>query len=126
VLSPGRTYVYRYKVRLERALAGVRCGMMIRSLTGIEVGGAASMLPQDALPIVDAGAVLEARFNFRCVLHPGVYFMNAGVLAALGEGEDYVDRRIDTYMFRVMPSAERLATGFVDLLDTEPEVSVLG
>jgi len=47
-------------------------------------------------------------------------------LAALGEGEDYVDRRIDTYMFRVMPSAERLATGFVDLLDTEPEVSVLG
>lgn len=126
VLSPGRTYVYRYKVRLERALASVRCGMMIRSLTGIEVGGAASMLPQNALPIVDAGAVLEARFTFRCVLHPGVYFMNAGVLAALGEGEDYVDRRIDTYMFRVMPSAERLATGFVDLLDTEPEVSVLG
>lgn len=126
VLSPGRTYVYRYKVRLERALASVRCGMMIRSLTGIEVGGAASMLPQNALPVVDAGVVLEARFNFRCVLHPGVYFMNAGVLAALGEGEDYVDRRIDTFMFRVMPSAARLATGFVDLLDTLPEVSVLG
>ncbi len=126
VLSPGRTYVYRYKVRLERALASVRCGMMIRSLTGIEVGGAASMLPQNALPVVETGTVLEARFDFRCVLHPGVYFMNAGVLAALGEGEDYVDRRIDTFMFRVMPSAARLATGFVDLLDTVPEVSVLG
>ncbi len=125
VLSPGRTYVYRYKVRLERTLASVRCGMMIRSLTGIEVGGAASMLPQNALPVVNAGAVLEARFNFRCVLHPGVYFMNAGVLATLGEGEDYVDRRIDTYMFRVMPSAERLATGVVDLLDAAPEVSLL-
>ena len=124
VLSPGRTYVYRYKVRLERALARVRAGMMIRSLTGIEVGGAASMLPQDALSLVDAGAVVEARFTFRCVLHPGVYFMNAGVLAALGEGEDYVDRRIDAFMFRVMPSAARLATGFVDLLDAAPELSV--
>lgn len=125
VLSPGRTYVYRYKVRLERTLASVRCGMMIRSLTGIEVGGAASMLPQNALPLVDAGAVIEARFAFRCVLHPGVYFMNAGVLAALGEGEDYVDRRIDALMFRVMPSADRLATGFVDLLEMAPEVSVV-
>lgn len=126
VLSPGRTYVYRYQVRLERALARVRCGMMIRSLTGIEVGGAASMLPQDALPLVDAGAVIEARFTFRCVLHPGVYFMNAGVLAALSEGEDFVDRRIDAFMFRVMPSATRLATGFVDLLDATPELSVQG
>ena len=84
------------------------------------------MLPQDALPVVESGAELEARFKFRCVLHPGVYFMSAGILAALGEGEDYVDRRIDAFMFRVMPSATRLATGFVDLLDTEPEVSVLG
>ena len=126
VLSPGRTYVYCYKVRLERSLARVRCGMMVRSVTGIEVGGAASMLPQDALPVVESGAELEARFKFRCVLHPGVYFLSAGVLAALGEGEDYVDRRIDAFMFRVMPSATRLATGFVDLLDTEPEVSVLG
>jgi len=126
VLSPGRTYVYCYKGRLERSLARVRCGMMVRSMTGIEVGGAASMLPQDALPVVESGAELEARFKFRCVLHPGVYFMSAGILAALGEGEDYVDRRIDAFMFRVMPSATRLATGFVDLLDTEPEVSVLG
>lgn len=126
VLSPGHTYVYCYKVRLERALARVRCGMMIRSMTGIEVGGAASMLPQDAIPIVDDGKVLEARFQFRCALHPGVYFLSAGVLAALGEGEDYVDRRIDAFMFRVMPSVARLATGFVDLLDAVPEVSVLG
>jgi len=126
VLSPGRTYVYCYRVTLERSLARVRCGMMVRSMTGIEVGGAASMLPQDALPVVESGAELEARFKFRCVLHPGVYFLSAGVLAALGEGEDYIDRRIDAFMFRVMPSATRLATGFVDLLDAEPEVSLLG
>lgn len=125
VLSPGHTYVYAYKVHLDRALARVRCGMMIRSMTGIEVGGAASMLQQDALPLMESGTTLEARFKFRCLLHPGVYFLNAGVLAALHEGEEYADRRIDICMFRVMPSSTRLATGFVDLLDAEPEVRVV-
>lgn len=124
VLSPGRTYVYAYKVRLERPLARVRCGMMIRSLTGIEVGGAASMSQQEALSVVDSGSTLEVRFAFRCLLHPGVYFLSAGVLAAVSEGEAYVDRRIDAFMFRVMPSANRLATGFVDLLEGKPEVRV--
>ena len=124
VLSPGRTYVYAYKVRLERSLARVRCGMMVRSLTGIEVAGAASMLQQGALPVVDSGTTLDVRFTFRCLLHPGVYFLNAGVLAAVREGEEYVDRRIDAFMFRVMPSSSRLATGFVDLLEGKPEVRV--
>src|SRR3546814_11543531 len=55
------------------------------------------------------------RSRFRCLLAPGVYFVNAGVLAALEPGEDYVDRRIDVAMFRVMPQPPRLATGFVDL-----------
>jgi lipopolysaccharide transport system ATP-binding protein len=43
--------------------------------------------------------------------------MNAGVLGRLGEEETYLDRRIDALMFRVMPSARRLSTGLVDLVD---------
>ncbi|MBN8947711.1 MAG: ABC transporter ATP-binding protein [Rhodanobacter sp.] len=124
VLATGRTYVYTYRVRVEQTLARVRCGMMIRSMTGVEVGGAASSIPQAAVPLVAAGEEFVARFSFRCLLHPGVYFLNAGVLAAIGEGEEYVDRRIDVVMFRVMPSLTRLATGFVDLLDGIPEVNI--
>lgn len=124
VLATGRTYVYTYGVDIDQTLARVRCGMMIRSMTGVEVGGAASSIPQAAIPLVPAGEKLVARFSFRCLLHPGVYFLSAGVLAAIGEGEEYVDRRIDAVMFRVMPSLTRLATGFVDLLDAAPEVVV--
>lgn len=124
VLATGRTYVYTYRVGVEQTLARVRCGMMIRSMTGVEVGGAASSMPQAAIPLLAAGENLVTRFSFRCLLHPGVYFLNAGVLAAIGEGEEYVDRRIDAVMFRVMPSLTRLATGFVDLLDGTPEVEV--
>lgn len=124
VLATGRTYIYTYRVNVDQALARVRCGMMIRSMTGVEVGGAASSVPQAAIPLLAAGENLVTRFSFRCLLHPGVYFLNAGVFAAIGEGEEYVDRRIDAVMFRVMPSLTRLATGFVDLLDATPEVVV--
>ncbi|MGN6237760.1 ABC transporter ATP-binding protein [Dyella sp.] len=123
VLVPGDTYVYQYKVRTHRVLARVRCGMMIRSLTGIEIGGGATATPSDALPVVETNAVLNVRFKFRCLLAPGVYFLNAGVLAAFDEGEAYVDRRVDVAMFRVMPESSRLATGFVNL-DVVPQVSV--
>jgi lipopolysaccharide transport system ATP-binding protein len=122
VIVPNGTYVYTYQVRFERTLANVRCGMMIRSLTGIEVGGAATTLPSNALPVVKAGEVLNVRFRFRCLLAPGTYFLNAGVLAALEQGEEYVDRRIDAIMFRVMPASDRLATGFVDL-DVVPQLA---
>lgn len=124
VLVPGGAYVYTYQVHMDRTLANVRCGMMVRSLTGVEIGGAATTTLQDAIPAVEAGATLEVRFRFRCLLAPGVYFLNAGVLAALDEGEEYVDRRIDVAMFRVMPESSRLATGFVDL-DVVPKVAVM-
>lgn len=125
VLAAGRAYVYTYRVSVEQTLARVRCGMMIRSMTGVEVGGAASCMPQAAIPLLTAGATLVVRFTFRCLLHPGVYFLNAGVLAAINEGEEYVDRRIDVAMLRVMPCLTRLATGFVDLLEGRPEVTIV-
>jgi lipopolysaccharide transport system ATP-binding protein len=124
VLAQGNEYVYTYRVNVDRTLTRVRCGMMIRSVTGIEVGGAATSVPQEAMPVAEAGSVLAVRFRFRCLLGHGTYFLNAGVLAELGEGEDYVDRRMDVAMFRVMPMAERIATGFVDL-DVVPHLRAI-
>lgn len=121
VLAEGEEYVYAYGVDFVRTLAQVRFGMMIRSVTGVEISGAATSTVEQALPVVERGARLEVRFRFRCLLAPGVYFANAGVLAALDGGEDYADRRIDVAMFRVMPQPQRLATGFVDL-DIVPEI----
>ncbi len=125
VIVAGDEYVYAYTVDFARTLAGVRCGMMIRSIAGVEIAGAATSTREDAIPAVERGASLEVRFRFRCLLAPGVYFGNAGVLARGESGEDYADRRIDVAMFRVMPQPQRLATGFVDL-DVRPEVLVAG
>lgn len=117
VINAGKKYVYTYGVELEQGVAGARFGMMIKTLTGVEIAGAVSALATEAIEWIDAGTRLVIRFEFTCALAGGTYFMNAGVLGRLGEEETYLDRRIDALMFRVMPSASRLSTGLVDLVD---------
>ena len=121
VLTPGSAYVYRYRVRFDRPAVGVRFGMMIKTVTGLELSGAVSAAQGAAFEYVAADSAVEVEFRFRCLLVPGIYFMNAGVLAAGDEGEAYIHRRIDVMMFRVSPQPGRLATGLVDL-DVEPMV----
>lgn len=123
VLRPGLVYFYTYRVMFERTSASVRCGMLLKNATGLELAGAVSALPADAIAMVTAGQELRVRFRFRCLLAPGAYFANAGVLGSDGEGEHYLDRRIDAVMLRVMPDAARLATGYVDL-ETSSEVEM--
>jgi len=123
VLCCGSEYVYIYRVKFGRAAYNVRFGMLIRSITGVEIGGAVSATADQALPEIEAGKEVIVRFRFQCLLAPAVYFLNAGVLATLGEGEAYLHRVIDVAMFRVMPSPSRLATGMVDFhVDHELEI----
>jgi len=115
VLRPGSEYFYTYTVHFERAAVGVRCGMLFRTTTGLDLAGGVSARAGEGLDVVEAGSHVVARFRFHCVLAPGAYFANAGVLGLDGEAEQYLDRRIDVIMFRVMPDLDRLATGLVDL-----------
>ena len=123
VLSPGREYIYTYDVLFQTTAVGVRLGMMIKTITGLELGGAATAPNAASGMIVSAGQRLQARFRFHALLAPGVYFMNAGVTAAEPQGEMYLDRIIDVLMFRVMHDSDRVATGTVDF-HVLPDLSV--
>lgn len=124
MLVHGEEYVYAYRVETERTLARVRCGMMVRTTTGIEVAGAATDPALPHMQLVPAGATIEVAFRLRCQLNPGTYFLNAGCLADTGSMEEYIDRRIDVAMFRVMPDRAIRATALVDLVvDDEIEWS---
>lgn len=118
VVSAGGRYVYTYRVRFERGATAVRCGMLIKTLTGVELAGAVNSRAEQALEWVEQGAEITARFEFQCRLSPGVYFMNAGVQGCVGEEETYLDRRIDVVMFRVVAKPDRLNTGFIDLVES--------
>jgi len=123
VLRAGREYVYTYRARFERTVSLVRFGMMIRTVSGLEIGGAASAVHGRGVDLVEAGSEVRVAFRFRCLLGAGTYFLNAGVLGRLAEEEVFLDRQVDAAMFRVMPDAERLATGIVDF-DVEPMVDI--
>lgn len=114
VLRAGAEYVYTYSVSFRETITGVRFGMLIKSVSGIELGGAVSSTQMDAIDVVDADTTLCVRFRFRCLLAPGTYFMNAGVRGRIGEEETFLDRVIDAALFRVSHDPERIATGFVD------------
>ncbi|MGX5671401.1 ABC transporter ATP-binding protein [Thermomonas fusca] len=115
MLVHGEEYIYGYRVEAKKTLARVRCGMMIRTTTGIEIAGAATDPSLQHMQLVPAGATVNVGFRFRCLLNPGTYFLNAGCLADTGGMEEYIDRRVDVAMFRVMPDRGIRATALVDL-----------
>jgi lipopolysaccharide transport system ATP-binding protein len=115
VLRTGATYVYTYRIAFDADAWQVRCGMLIKSISGLELAGAVSATWENAIERVDADTELEARFEFRCLLAPGTYFLNAGVQGRIDGVEAYLDRQVDVSMFRVMSEAQRLATAWVDL-----------
>lgn len=118
-LIRGRRYCYRYRVAFERDCAQVRFGMLIKTVTGVELGGASTTAPGSAtLDRVAAGTEVEVAFEFDCGLAAGVYFLNAGVGADIGAGETYMHRVVDAAMFRVAPEPDDRMTGMVDFAIT--------
>lgn len=121
VLHAGHEYIYTYRVRFSVTATSVRCGMMIKTVTGLELGGAASSpLGRSELTVYPDQSVV-VRFRFHAMVSPGVYFLNAGVTAHDKDGETFLDRLIDALMFRVMPEDYRISTGIIDF-DVKPSL----
>lgn len=114
-LVSGERYRYCYQVQVDQPVRGLVFGMMIKTLSGVDLGGASSQLSQRHPGLdLDTGQSIMACIEFDCRLAPGVYCMNAGVLGAAGGEPTYLARLLDAVMFRVLPEDERYATGWID------------
>ncbi len=114
-LVRSKTYRYTYSVQFTKSATNVRFGMLIKTTSGVELGGGVSASSvRYSLVYVEAGSNYRVEFRFRCALNPGVYFLNAGVVGDVDGSETYLHRLIDISMFRVQPDTENLATGIVD------------
>jgi len=110
-------YIYRYSVLFETPAFQVRFGMLIKSVSGFEIGGRVSAPLGKGIEYIEKATHWEIRFRFRCLLNPGVYFLNAGVLGIIGETEVYLDRNIDVAMFRVQEKDNFTSTSIVDFIE---------
>ena len=125
-LIRGKTYRYTYVVRFTKSASNVRFGMLIKTISGVELGGAVSAIsPAKSVPFVQSGESYQIEFRFNANLNPGCYFMNAGVLGRLdNQLEQYLCRVLDAKMFRILSDDNSCATATVDF-GCVPEIQLI-
>lgn len=119
VLKPRGRYLYTFDVDFLAECEEVGFGMLIKNVSGLDLGGATSSLEKELrLKRVSAGSSVRVEIEFQSVFAPGVYFLNAGVLGIRNGNHHYLHRRLDVAAFRVMPPTTMIGTGQVDIAAT--------
>ncbi len=114
-LVRGTTYRYSYEVEFTENAANITCGMLIKTGTGVELGGGMSTPhPTKGIPLVTAGMKAKVEFEFQTNLNPGLYFLNAGVKGSTTGEDIYLHRILDCLAFRILPVSENIITGIVN------------
>ncbi len=124
ILTRRQDYIYTYQVKFSDTACKVRFGMMIKTISGVELGGRGSLTLDNALDRVEKGSTIQVKFRFRCGLQPGAYFLNAGVVGIIDDTELYLHRCVDVAMFRVQQEQGILETALVDF-QTEASVRLM-
>jgi lipopolysaccharide transport system ATP-binding protein len=118
LLTQGEYYRLDYRVLCDRAMASLKCSMMLKTMTGIELAGMLSNGGEASLNAVEAGQTLDVSFCFRCTLIKGDYFLNVGVVEEQLGTHRFVHRIVDALHLKVQendanPNSQ--PRGFVDL-----------
>ncbi|XWK90624.1 MAG: ABC transporter ATP-binding protein [Phormidium sp.] len=111
-----KEYIYTYSVAFLKPAEQVRFGMLIKTVSGLELGGASFTAASQEIYQVEPETIVIVKFHFNCLLTPGVYFLNAGVTGLVDGHFTFLSRHIDAAMFRVQPEVNSYNTGIVDLM----------
>ncbi|MFO1322759.1 MAG: ABC transporter ATP-binding protein [Burkholderiales bacterium] len=114
VLVGGDVYCYEYEVEFLRAARAVGYGMMVKTTSGLELGGTTHFEPGYRAAEMRAGQRVRVRFEFRCRLFAGLYFLNAGVVTEEDGAAAYLHRLVDAVAFRVQHDPARRPSTYVD------------
>lgn len=120
-------YTLAYDVQFLEDACHVVFGSMLKTITGLELGGILSHSLVKSIPRVAKGTRCRVRLPFHCWWTPGVYFLNAGVTGDCDGENGYLHRVVDALMLRVQPIADQQFTGMVDFSNQcEPEIKMIG
>ncbi|WP_218568626.1 ABC transporter ATP-binding protein [Pseudomonas sp. 2FG] len=109
-------YQYCYAVRFIENARNIQFGMLIKTISGFEIGGANYPAVNKYLPEVKAGQTYEVSFSFRALMNPGTYFFNAGLQGETATHPEriYLHRILDAVMFRVQAYEGRMTNALIN------------
>ena len=116
ILIPRNEYLFTYDVKFTKDAHLVRFGMLLKTITGLELGGATNTKTNNILTKIDANSNITIVFKFKCLLSCGTYFLNAGVTSSAEGNETFLARTIDILAFKVQENDTANNTGTVDFL----------
>jgi lipopolysaccharide transport system ATP-binding protein len=114
LLNPRERYRYCYKVEFNAFAREIVFGWLVKSTSGLELGGGAHDCSDGYIPSVKPGDVYEVSFEFTASLFPGIYYLNCGVSGTMDDYDGFLHRVIDAVAFRIRNVYAKLITGFVD------------
>ncbi len=114
LVLPNKQYIFKYKVKFNQDKNNIKFGALIKTISGLELGGYTTNINQDNIHAIKSGDVIEVTFNFNCNLTPGTYFFNAGVACEELDNKYFVARCVDILMFKVLPVYNKQIVGTVD------------
>jgi lipopolysaccharide transport system ATP-binding protein len=117
-------YIFEYEVSLSKKSYGLKFCTLIKSITGVELGGYETPIREHCeISLTKELTKIKVRYGFSCTLSSGTYFVNAGVKGFHNNEEIYLHRIIDAAMFRVLPEENPKNTGMIDF-SFEPKVEI--
>lgn len=106
-LEHGQRYLLRYQLTLTEDVQNLRCGMFLKTRTGVEAAGAVLHLTECGVSAALAGQSYQIEFAFTSLLYPGQYFLNCGAMGEVVGEERYLHRLVDAYALQVLNPAKR-------------------
>jgi lipopolysaccharide transport system ATP-binding protein len=113
ILVRGESYRLFYRVRFHDEASHVEFGSLIKSVSGVELGGVLHFGDEVCHSIAE-GSLVDVHLPFRCLLLPGTYFFNSGVRGMRNGQLEYLHRILDVLVFRVAEEESISVSGMID------------
>ena len=116
VIPSDRPFVWRYKVRFNDAVDDPVFAMLVKTREGVTVYGVDSKELKAQRRRYLPGELIDVRFELSNRLGPGIYYLNCGVRLDLHDRIEFVSRRVDAAMVRIVDGApSTIIVGLVNM-----------
>lgn len=116
IVEAGRIFRWCYKVKFNVDVKSPIFAMMIKTRDGITIFGTDSTVDGNLINDCKFGNKIKVVFEISNHIAPGEYFLNAGIREAETDGLQFLCRRVDASIIRVISgSNSTVLTGLVDL-----------